>query len=260
MDSESNHQQVDVVSSPSVIYETIGRTLSSPSLPTLPFDLIPEILCRLSVKLLNSLISDPKFAKKQLRVSTVSLIHTLAYYANTNKYVWIKSYSLDSIFAKVTANPIAQLEFPLNHDIFFAGSCNGILCFLAKDYKAVLSFRLWNPSIRKFKELSPLRIPLTHYVQLYGFIHDPITDNYKVVVVLQGQHGNFVDNHEVKVHTLDTNSWKSIQKFPFGFNSWQVVGKCVSGTINWLVVKDYDNKLQHCIVSLHLGEETYKVV
>ncbi|RHN69125.1 putative F-box domain-containing protein [Medicago truncatula] len=64
---------------------TFIKTLTSPSLytpplPTLPFDLVAEILCRLPVKLLlqlrclckslNSLILDPKFAKKHLRMST----------------------------------------------------------------------------------------------------------------------------------------------------------------------------------------------
>ncbi|MCI27031.1 F-box/kelch-repeat protein, partial [Trifolium medium] len=55
----------------------VDVVVSSPSpLPTLPFDLIGEILCRLPVKLLlqfqcvckfwKSLISDPSFAKKHL--------------------------------------------------------------------------------------------------------------------------------------------------------------------------------------------------
>ncbi|MCI54852.1 F-box/kelch-repeat protein, partial [Trifolium medium] len=59
---------------------TFTATLTpAPALPTLPFDLVSEILCRLPVKLLlqlrclckslNSLISDPKFAKKHLRLS-----------------------------------------------------------------------------------------------------------------------------------------------------------------------------------------------
>jgi hypothetical protein len=57
-----------------------GTLISAPPLPTLPFDIIAEILCRLPVKLLlqlqclckslNSLISDPKFAKKHLLLST----------------------------------------------------------------------------------------------------------------------------------------------------------------------------------------------
>ncbi|RHN40756.1 putative F-box domain-containing protein [Medicago truncatula] len=69
--------------------QQLTETLTSPSLPTLPFDLIPEILSRLPVKFLlqfrcvckslNSLISDHKFANKHIRVSTTTLVHTLTY-------------------------------------------------------------------------------------------------------------------------------------------------------------------------------------
>ncbi|MCH81608.1 F-box/kelch-repeat protein [Trifolium medium] len=54
-------------------------TLMSPPLPTLPEDVIPQILCRLPVKLLiqlrcvckswNALISDSEFLKKHRRMS-----------------------------------------------------------------------------------------------------------------------------------------------------------------------------------------------
>jgi F-box interacting protein len=183
----------------------------------------------------------------------VSLVHTLT--DSSDKFV-LKSYPLDFVFTTVTTNPIAELEFPLN--VYFVGSCNGILCFFEEDcHKGFVRFQLWNPSIRKFKELPPLQQPHTHYVYLYGFSHDPITNNYKMVVVLRG-HGNFVDNHEVKVHTLGTNCWKSIQNIPFGCVALQLLGKFVSGTINWLVAKEYDNKIQ--IVSLDLENESYKEV
>lgn len=68
------------------------------TLPTLPFDLIAEILCRLPVKLLlqlrcvckfwNYLISHPKFAKKHLSMSTTRWIHFVGQVRPTmsNKY------------------------------------------------------------------------------------------------------------------------------------------------------------------------------
>ncbi|PNX63542.1 F-box/kelch-repeat protein, partial [Trifolium pratense] len=86
----------DAVYSPSMTEETnsterqqLTGTLTSPSsLPTLPFDLIPEILSRLPVKILlqfgcvckswKSLISDPKFAKKHLSHSTTHSLHCLS--------------------------------------------------------------------------------------------------------------------------------------------------------------------------------------
>ncbi|PNX81999.1 F-box/kelch-repeat protein [Trifolium pratense] len=119
--------------------EAISETLTSPSsLPTLPFDLISEILCNLPVKLLlqlqcvckswKSLISDHNFAKKHLRKSTPRLMiqRTKLRFPNSlkNKY----------------CSPSGVC------------SCDGILCFVADNG----SFVLWNPSIRKFKILPPL--------------------------------------------------------------------------------------------------------
>jgi len=54
---------------------------------------------------------------------------------------------------------------------------------------------------------------------------------------------------------LSTDSWKSVQKFPFGCVALQLLGKFVSGTINWLV-----SKTQRFIVSLDLGSGSYKKV
>ncbi|MCH86633.1 F-box/kelch-repeat protein [Trifolium medium] len=101
---------------------------SSPSLPTLPFDLIPEILSRQPVKLLlqfrcvckswNSLISDPKFAKKHLSLSTTTYnLHCLSYF---DIYIPIRSYSRDdSVLTNVTTTNISQLGLPLNRNKLF---------------------------------------------------------------------------------------------------------------------------------------------
>lgn len=126
--------------------------LHAPSLPTLPFDIISQILHRLPVKLLlqlrclckawNSLITDLKFAKKQLSMSTTpSITRCLSYSNYSCKYI-LKSYPLDSIFTNITSN-VSQFEiipayfgdyirFDLN--CFIIGSCNGILC-IANDSK-----------------------------------------------------------------------------------------------------------------------------
>ncbi|KEH32860.1 putative F-box domain-containing protein [Medicago truncatula] len=266
--------QRDAVSSPSLTDETLAKALTSslslhapPQLPTLPLDLISEILTRLPVKLLlqlrsvckswNSLISDSKFAMKHLRLSNTHLVHTSI---NSSNYV-LKSYPLDSVFDDVTTNPIVQVEFPSDVSVYHVGSFNGILCLLS-DFGDYMILRLWNPSIRKFKELPSLQKQQNHFRQdlIYGFGYDVITNAYNVVVGLRVRDtsAKFVDNHEVKVHTLGTNSWKTIQKFPFGCVPLQLLGKFVSGTINWLVYNEYHKEIQ--IVSLDLGNESYKEV
>ncbi|GAU24914.1 hypothetical protein TSUD_116400 [Trifolium subterraneum] len=245
--------------------ETIAGTLAlSRSLPTLPFDLIVEILCRLSVKFLlqfrcvckswNYLIVSPKFIKKHLHLSTKHLVHTLTYSNLSHKYV------LNSIFNDVTTE-VAHLEYPSNHLDHFVGSCNGILC-LADIYNEL--FRLWNPSIRKFKELPRLKKQqYSDKMMMYGFGHDPIIDNYKVVAVLHASdgRGNLIAKTYVKVYTSGTNIWTNIEEFPFGCVSVQQrSGKFVSGTINWLVSRMYPTKRQHFIASFDLRSESYQEV
>jgi len=210
-------------------HETLGSPPSVLSLnkawqfPPLPFDLIAEILCRLPVKFLlqfrcickswNSLISDSKFVKKHLlHLSTSFNLHSLRFSASLSKYT-LMSFPLDSLSPHVT-----ELEFPNNfdgkyhrlrppHNIF--GSCNGII-YLAHCLDCCF-VSMWNPSVRKFKELPPFQKPqgVSHINMTHGFGYDRVNDNYKAVVVLKYYVG-VLSKTEVKVHILGTKFWKSI--------------------------------------------------
>ncbi|CAJ2638501.1 unnamed protein product [Trifolium pratense] len=221
-----------------------GTLTSLPSLPTLPFDLIPEILSRLPVKQLlqlrcvckswKSLISDPKFAKKHLALSSTYNLHGLDNHCFPKRV--LKSYSLNSSVS------IAQIDLPSKGYVLFLGSCNGILCLAEEGGGDLFLVRLWNTSIRKFKELPPIRKPIVerYHLGMSGFGHDPISDIYKVVVVLLAfdnihNTGNYFSENEVKVHTLGTDSWKSVSMFPFAGVFVQKLGQYASGKINWLV-------------------------
>jgi len=93
-----------------------------------------------------------------------------------------------------------------------------------------------------------------------GFGYDSFTDNYKVVVVLQYFIHGKAYKTEVKVHTLGTNSWKSIQECPLGVLSMQQSGKFVSHKIHWLASIDDEWKIPCFTVSFDLGNESYKKV
>ncbi|MCI34763.1 F-box protein, partial [Trifolium medium] len=62
--------------------------------------------------------------------------------------------------------------------------------------------------------------------------------------------------HEVKVHTLGTDSWKNVSEFPFAIVSFQDLGQHVTGTINWLVFAG----IKRFIASFDLGNECYREV
>lgn len=244
-----------------------NRNLSY-ALPTLPFDLISEILSRLSVKLLlqfrcvcklwNSLISDHKFARKHFKLSTTHNLHVTSCDYSLDRFV-LKSYSLQTLFIDTTTN-FTQLECPFkcihqhNNVYYIVGSCHGILCL--SDYLG-RSVKLWNPSIRKFKEL-PLFENSHHELDVelrYGFGYDYVSHNYKVVALYNSFH---IDNTKAKIHTLGTDSWRSIQMLPylvyFSDDDQLGSGRYVSDTINWLAYTSL--KIPPFIISFDMDKES----
>ncbi|GAU20081.1 hypothetical protein TSUD_381730 [Trifolium subterraneum] len=263
----SLNSSIGTLTSPS---SSSTRTLTPPSssysivtlilpLPTLPFELIVEILSRLPMKSLmqfqcvckswKSLISDPKFAKKHLRVSTKHH-HFITTFPNS-----VMSYPLTSLFTDV--GTAIQLEYPLTQQYRrferIVGSCNGILC-IQNDHDSVI---LWNPSIRKFTKLPCLDEtprPMYEYDYEFSFGCDHSSDSYKVIAFITELfviNGDRVRNVRVKVHTYGTNSWRRIQDFPSDLICEDLSGKFVCGTINRLTSR-YMTSSWH-IISLGEG-------
>ncbi|CAK8560452.1 unnamed protein product [Lathyrus sativus] len=253
------------------------------SLPSLPFDLVTEILSRLPVKMLvrfrcvckpwNSLISDHDFSRKHFKLSTTRNLYFTSYSGRSRRFV-LKSYPLQSVFTDLTTS-FTRLEFPFNcpysygHNLhYIVGSCDGILCLA---YIRTSFVVLWNPSIRKFKELplfeNPEDLPAIRLVVKYGFGYDHVSRNYKVVVLYNC--GIHEGTTKIKVYTLSTNSWRNIGTLPFPFvyrhfdtlpfpfvyrHLDDACGIYVSGSINWLAYTKWHHPF--CIVSFDLGTES----
>jgi len=96
----------------------------------------------------------------------------------------------------------------------------------------------------------------------FSFGYNSLTDNYKVIVVFKYDKwiGRWVKKIELKLHTLGTNFWRSIKKFPFGAVRFDMLGKFVGGAINWLVFKDSYRRTSCFIVAFDLGKESYQKV
>jgi len=80
-----------------------------------------------------------------------------------------------------------------------------------------------------------------------------------VVVVLQYiivSYSDFNDvwKTEVKVHTLGTGFWKTIEECPFGVVSIGQSGKFVSGTINWLATINFEENVHSLLFLLIWGK------
>ncbi|GAU13408.1 hypothetical protein TSUD_127040 [Trifolium subterraneum] len=250
--------------------------LDAPPLCPLPFDLVEEILCRSPVKLLlqlqcvckswNSLISDPRFAKKHLSMSRHLRLHYLNYSHPLGMYT-ITSCPLQYVSTAMSTN-FTHLNYPsddidVDYRSFYAhheivGSCNGII-FLTQQTMLIL----WNPSIRKAKKLPSFEEPYYGVPYgSYGFGYDLVTGNYKVVALLRPSSSSshdLVRKAQVKIHTLGTNFWKKIGDFPFDSIPDIVAARFLSGAINWLASKRWG--VSPCfIVSLDLGTESYQKV
>ncbi|XP_058722095.1 F-box/kelch-repeat protein At3g23880-like [Vicia villosa] len=230
--------------------------INNDSLPNLPIDLVAEIFCRLPVKLLvqlrcmckswNSLISDRSFTRKHLSLSTTRRLHSAKYKHEPDGLVH-NSYPLDSVLS----TEVKQQRLPFNSIV---ASCDGILCLCDKRKGIVV---LWNPSIRKFKELpSPFEnTRIRNQVDMtFGFGYDRVSDNYKVAVLYYTE----LDTTKGKVHTLGTNSWKTSEIFRFGAVCDEQPGTTVSGTINWMAYTEWRRKGPFFIVSFDLGNDSYQ--
>lgn len=158
------------------------------------------------------------------------------------------SYPLHSIFNSVTINA-TKLHLPFKQQSYFiVGSCHGILCLVPFRHPVVL----WNPSIRNFTKLPSLENPIKVSYTSYGFGYVPLTDNYKVVAVLNHLRGNGPYHARIKVHTLGTNYWRMIEgSFPVAYDRSL---KFVGCTLNWFVYSDPI----YSVVSFNLVNESHR--
>ncbi|KAK9740744.1 hypothetical protein RND81_03G057400 [Saponaria officinalis] len=235
----------------------------------LPVVLITEILSRLPVKSLlrflcvckpwYSIIKDPHFIKLHLKHSLENL---------TNQTLIIRDsylYSLD--FPALSF--VTRIDHPLESDgrgTELLGSSNGLLCLSNGDDEGVNGTIFYNPATRTHHQLpvSDIEFPDTAFCcdrTVYGFGYDHVTDDYKLVRVIQFMGDDEFDS-EVKVYGLKSGSWRRIRDFPRGFyltykRAW---GFYVNGCLHWVVTRNPEYDGTKLIVALDIGSEEYKIV
>lgn len=171
---------------------------------------------------------------------------------------------------------VAQLNHPAN--LFWSGtvvfgSCNGLLALFNSDSEMVL----WNPSTRKHKRLPIIPVERSRGVEARqftycGFGYDPISDDYKVVRMVQfiGQNEDGFFSAEVKVYSLKTNSWRGIKDLPcylrLLFQTFYSVlyrrgnGVLAGSALHWVAPRGLDLYSNGLIVAFDLGVEEFRVV
>ncbi|GJX47899.1 F-box protein CPR1-like protein [Tanacetum coccineum] len=204
-------------------------------------DIHEEILLRLEVndlircksvcKSWNSLISDPRFVKSQLKRQ------------HSNELGDTRIIVSDGASSRCDNCFYLGLR-----KCRLVGSSNGLVCISCYDTK----FLVVNPSTREVKEL--INFPESSYNTVFvsGFGYDSSIDDFKVVI---GHRCNPNDYLELDVLELKTNIWRSVV-VESDYEYLAGNGILCNGALHWLHRKfDYFG-----IVSFDLSKEVFKKI
>ncbi|KAL3507791.1 hypothetical protein ACH5RR_033173 [Cinchona calisaya] len=200
--------------------QIFSPSASTPRIPTLPDELIFEILSRFPVKSLLrfscvskswlSLISSKQFIATHLEKSSKNddyIYHRLIYSIGCPIY-GLKWSPLQPAFYSPVIEEVTYIDHHMKYlnkcldkPVKILGSCNGLFCILI-DRNHVF---LWNPSIKKLRQLpcSGFQAKPYDYAR-YGFGYDKLNDDYKVVGIHEGV---------TRIYSCKTDSWKSIEDY-----------------------------------------------
>ncbi|KAM3396572.1 hypothetical protein P3S68_000084 [Capsicum galapagoense] len=196
------------------------------SMCILPPEIITEILSRLPIKSLLkfrsvskswlALISSPEFIDTHLSLSAnkEEMLHLLVLNDLNYGDKWCyRDVHVASLFNNSVTEAV-DLGYPVEDDSFqlrIEGCCNGLLLLSA--HESIKYLVLWNPTIRKHKNLPEFRPRRkgSYYRPVYGFGYDEVHHDYKVMGICYHYNANdSVDDVEIKVYSLRSDSWISI--------------------------------------------------
>ncbi|GMN36508.1 hypothetical protein TIFTF001_006083 [Ficus carica] len=212
----------------------------------LPCEIIVDILCRLPVndllryrsvsKSWRSLIDGRDFIKLHLNHSVKTSSNIGVIFGGRNDLCWVDLYDLKT--AVRLPRPI-----DIGTEINVIGGCNGLLALI--NPKGDMD--IWNPFTRRY-----IILPISEHfhsfpfhvfeIVLTGFGHDPITDDYKLLLMINFR-GIMVDSFhcEVKVYSLKAKTWKSIDHFPNHISYHRGNGVLFGDALHWVVYLKSDS-------------------
>lgn len=210
----------------------------------------------------RSLISDPNFAKSQLKraISNPTYNATRIF---TSDSLYLPFYALDyespSSFANVDNDEaIVALDYPLEeteNGSFFMGSCDGLICML-HDSESII---LWNPCIKVYKELPKPPISFLNATILFGLGYDSSTDAYKVVIAAPRSTSS--NETIVQIFNAATGSWGMITGFEnFVPKVDDGAGRFSNGALHWLASHSDGSSYRELIISLDLVDEKFREI
>ncbi|KAL0363150.1 UNVERIFIED_CONTAM: F-box protein CPR1 [Sesamum calycinum] len=212
------HSGVDLGLSSVENAEGLGCIERLTEMPTLPFEIIEDILRRLPVKTLKRfravakswcfLIDSENFIKLHLRQSLVSNSHRSLILGGLGLY----TIDLDSLDKTHVIKP----PFYYKSVDGISNSCNGIVLVMSEPPI------LWNPFSRDYKVLPECSVEypveLDSYSKTsYGFGYDSTNDDYKIVRVVEfrNETTHVWTHSETTIYSLKSNCWRRIEGFPY---------------------------------------------
>ncbi|XP_045786407.1 F-box/kelch-repeat protein At3g23880-like [Trifolium pratense] len=214
------------------------------TLPSLPEELIIQILLRLPVKSLIcfkcvckswlSLISDPHFANSHFEITAATPTRRVLFIVQS-RYVETESIDLEASLNSHSSSTSLYFNFMFyesGYDLEIKGSCRGFI--LLHGY---FNIYLWNPStgLHKKLPLSPYDGSKSNRDHFYGFGYDPSLDDYFLVSLSNDQ--KLAKTKHLEFFSLRANTWKEIEgNFPYINGSDEnpkKIGSFFNGAIHW---------------------------
>ncbi|XP_059639831.1 F-box/LRR-repeat/kelch-repeat protein At1g09650-like [Cornus florida] len=230
----------------------------------LPEDVVIEILLRLPVESLiraravcknwYTIIINPSFVTKHFNHHTNPDRLFVNHFDNISKKYFLSLYldeTLSASSAPVYQDVVVDMPYHLGVSHY-----KGILC-LYNHYRCAL----WNPATEEFRFLRvpPLNFPpnVVIFQDAFGFGLDPITNDYKVVWILDtaDEVRHMMCDRKVAVYTLSTDSWRYLDvDLPHSDIETPQSNTCINGVYHWLT---FVYKHLPVILSFDMGNELF---
>lgn len=226
------------------------------------------LVCRCVCKIWYNLLCNPKFVKNHL-IHTNQTMKPRLILSQTDRWSSknpiVYSIDYDSVLSSSLSLSVSTLlslsmptsdecacigavrmNYPFQHESIFSfrvlGSCNGLIC-VSMDRRIGMYLCIWNPITGEYKDISPPQfddpIPGEAFYKIrYGFGHDCVIDDYKVVSIWGDVESP--GNCKMQVYTLGSDSWNYINNaIPYYFPpSTTSCGMLFRGALHWIAVPE----------------------
>ncbi|XP_059428352.1 F-box protein CPR1-like [Corylus avellana] len=155
----------------------------------------------------------------------------------------------DFFFLNIISSNEEQLSEPVSisppffrqenlHHTSVVGCCNSLICITSycitvpsHNYEIVI----WNPSIKKYKRLPPIKHPAMHLNFAFG--HDPVNNDYKVLMIEFVWINDRMKALRIMVYSLKALSWRRVEdRWPYkdSISLWSEP-TFLNGAFHWLI-------------------------